>query len=190
MSSFEFFTVLLSIVVSLGIASLLHAVARLLQERPRVHFSLTWALWAAAVFNLQITFWLRAWSYHEDFSLRTVTSIPPLVLAIVAFVACALATPQIPDTGPIDLRGFHARQSRKYQIAFAIFMVVATMQGLLMRDIASDPSNLVRDTIVQILLAFVAIAAAVFQKQRWIQIGGPVLFLLASASFYGRIMDA
>jgi hypothetical protein len=188
-SSFEFFTVLLSIVVSLGVASLLHAVARLIQEYPRVHFSLTWALWAAAVFNLQITFWLRAWMYHEDFTLRTVTSIPPLILAIVAFVGCALATPQIPVAGPIDLRGFHAKQGRKYQIAFAIFMAVAIAQAILMNDISAQSAGLVRDVAAQAILALIAIAAAIFRKQRWLQIGAPAAFLLVSASFYGRMME-
>jgi MYXO-CTERM domain-containing protein len=189
-SSFEFFTVLLSIVVSLGVASLLHAVARLLQERPRVHFSLTWTLWAAAIFNLQITYWLRAWSYHENFSLRTVTSIPPLVLAIIAFVACALATPEIPATGPIDLRGFHMKQGRKYQIAYAAFMLVAIVQGWLMANIARNASSLVMDTIIEAGLAALAIAAAVLHRRRWVQILVPALFLLSSIAFYGRMMEA
>ncbi len=189
MSSFEFFTVLLSIVVSLGVASLLQAVARLIQEHPRVHFSLTWALWAAAIFNLQITFWLRAWMYHEDFTLRTVTSIPTLVLAIVAFVSCALATPQIPAAGPIDLRGFHAKQGRKYQITYAVFMAVAIVQAILMNDISARSSGLVRDVVTQAILAAIAIAAAVFPKQRWLQLGAPVVFLLLSVSFYGRLME-
>ncbi len=189
MSSFEFFTVLLSIVVSLGVASLLQAVARLIQEYPRVHFSLTWALWAAAIFNLQITFWLRAWSYHEQFSLRTVTSIPPLVLAIVAFVGCALATPQIPDNGPIDLRGFHAKQGRKYQIAYAVFMLIAIIQAVLMNDISAASSSLVRDVASQAALGRIAIAAALFRRQRWLQVLAPALFLLTSVAFYGRLME-
>jgi hypothetical protein len=93
MTAFEFFTVLLSIIVSLGVASLLQSVVRLIQDSSRVQFSLTWALWAAAIFNLQISYWLKAWSYHEHFALRIVTSIPPLVLAIIAFIGCGLATP-------------------------------------------------------------------------------------------------
>ncbi|HEV7690101.1 MAG TPA: hypothetical protein VGO52_04740, partial [Hyphomonadaceae bacterium] len=86
MTSFEFFTVLLSFVVSIGVAHLLQTVARLIQEHDRVRFSLTWALWAGAIFNLQITYWLRSWMYHEHFTLRTETSVPPLVLAIIAFL--------------------------------------------------------------------------------------------------------
>ncbi len=70
-SAFEFFTVLLSFVVSLGgVAGMLSAVIRLMQEAPRVRFSAAWALWATAGFTIQINFWLRAWSYHTDYALR------------------------------------------------------------------------------------------------------------------------
>jgi len=113
MSSFEFFTVLLSFVVSIGVANLLQTVAQLMQAQERVRFSLTWALWAGAIFNLQITYWLRSWTYHENFTLRTETSVPPLVLAIIAFMACGLASPRVPDTGEIDLQAFHNDDGRK-----------------------------------------------------------------------------
>ena len=44
MTAFEFFTVLLSFIVSLGVATLLLAVARLIQESQRVQFSLSYTL--------------------------------------------------------------------------------------------------------------------------------------------------
>jgi hypothetical protein len=189
MTSFEFFTVLLSFVVSLGVASLLQAVTRLIQERPRVRFSLAWALWAASIFYVQIIYWLRSWTYHEHFSLRVETSIPPLVLAIIAFIACGLATPRIPDAGAIDLHDFHAKQGRKYQVAYAAFMLMATVQGLLMSRIGSDPARLVQDSATQIVIALIAIACAVFQRQRWLQIGAPAVFLVAGVVYYGRLME-
>jgi hypothetical protein len=190
-TAFEFFTVLLSFVVSLGVATLLAAVVRLIQESPRVHFSFTWALWAAAVFNLQIIFWLRSWTYHDNYALMTATSLPPLILAIIAFIACGLATPQIPDTGPIDLRGFHAKQGRKYQIGYAAFMLVAIIQGALMNRMIDDNryGSLLADTIVLLILAAISIAAAIFRRQRWLQIGAPILFLVSALAFYGRLME-
>ena len=191
MSAFEFFTVLLSFVVSLGVASLLHTVVRLAQEGGRVRFSLTWALWAAAIFNLQITFWLKSWSYHEHYTLKTSTSIPPLVLAIIAFLSCGLATPHIPDEGPIDLKAFHERQGGKYQIAYAVFMAVAILQGALMLDMADAQSMsfFVTDAATQAGLAIAALLAAVFRGQRWIQAGVPAIFLVFGVAYYGRLME-
>lgn len=192
MTSFEFFTVLLSFVVSIGVAHLLQTVARLIQEHDRVRFSLTWTLWAAAIFNLQITFWLRSWVYHEQFTLRTETSVPPLVLAIIAFLTCGLVSPRIQDAGDIDLRAFHAEDGRKYQIAYAAFMSVAIVQGILMSGIASEslpPNTLLIDSITQGFFVVLAILAAVFQRVRWIQTGVPAAFILFALQFYGRMME-
>jgi len=189
MSAFEFFTVLLSFVVSLGVASLLLAIARLIQESSRVQFSLAYALWAAVIFDLQVTFWLKSWIYREGFVLRIETSIPPLLLAIIAFITCGLATPHIPAAGPIDLRAFHAEQGRKYQIAYATFMIVAIFQLWLMSGVATDSSHLVEDSIVLVVLALIAIVAAVFHRQKWIQIGAPAILLVSAAFFYGRLME-
>lgn len=192
MSSFEFFTVLLSFVVSIGVANLLQTVAQLMQAQERVRFSLTWALWAGAIFNLQITYWLRSWTYHENFTLRTETSVPPLVLAIIAFMACGLASPRVPDKGEIDLQVFHNDDGRKYQIAYAAFMLVAIVQGILMADIASEalpPNKLLTDSIIQGAFAAMAILAAVFHKVRWLQVSVPALFIIFTLGFYGRMME-
>jgi len=188
MSAFEFFTVLLSIVVSLGVASLLHNVVRLIHEAARVRFSLTWALWAATIFNLQIIYWFRAWAYHEHFTIAAKTAIPPLVLAITAFMACGLATPHIADEGPVDLRDFHHKQGRKYQIAYAAFMAVAVVQGFLMAPISGSPDGLIRDSIVEGLAAVLAIACAALPRQAWLQIACPIIFLVSGLSYYGTLM--
>jgi hypothetical protein len=192
MTSFEFFTVLLSFVVSIGVAHLLQTVVQLIQEHDRVRFSLTWALWAGAIFNLQITFWLRSWTYHENFTLRTETSIPPLVLAIVAFLACGLVAPRVRDTGDIDLRAFHDEDGRKYQIAYAAFMLVAIAQGILMADIAGEnatTTRLITDSVVQGGFALLAIVCAIFHRVRWLQTVVPALFLVFALNFYGRMME-
>jgi hypothetical protein len=188
-ASFEFFTVLLSFVVSLGVATLLLGVARLIQEANRVHFSFAWALWALVIFDLQITFWLKSWGYREGYSLRVETSLPPLALAIVAFIACTLATPPIPDEGPIDLRGFHAKHGRKYQVAYAVFMFLAIVQSILMNDLATDASSLASDVIIQTVLALLAVAAAVFRRQRWVQLAVPSILLVSAVAFYSRLME-
>jgi hypothetical protein len=189
MTSFEFFTVLLSFMVSLGVANLLQTIVRLIQENQRVHFSLTYALWVVAIFNLQVTFWFKAWSYREGFALRTETSIPPLVLAIIAFIACGLATVRVPETGPIDLRGFHAKQGRKYQIAYAAFMLVAIVQAALMGDAQRDFTTFIFNSLVQTGLALICILAAIFHRRRWVQIWAPAVLLVSAIIFYGRLME-
>lgn len=187
MTAFEFFTVLLSIVVSLGVASLLIAVARLVQESHRVRFSLVYALWVVAIFNLQLTFWLKAWSYHATYELHVSTSIPPLVLAIIAFFACALGTPHIKDEGEIDLAEFHAAQVPKYSLAMAAFMAAAVVQGAMMDPIV-DLGWRIFDIVVPIFYVVVFVLAAAFRRVTWLQITIPIVYTVSSALYYVRLI--
>jgi hypothetical protein len=66
---------------------------------------------------------------------------------------------------------------------------VATPQAFPLSDLASDTSRLFWDTAVQAVIALIAIAAAVFRRQRWLQIAAPALFLLSTITFYGRLME-
>jgi hypothetical protein len=187
MTAFEFFTVLLSIVVSLGVASLLIAVSRLIQESHRVHFSLTYALWLVAIFNLQITFWLKAWSYHAAYELHVSTSIPPLVLAIIAFLACALATPPIPDEIEINIDEFHTSQVRKYASAMAAFFIAAIAQAALM-DPVVDVTGRTIDTAAQLAYAVMFLFAAAYRRVRWLQRLVPVIFIIGSVFYFSQLI--
>jgi len=188
MSVFEFYTVLLSFVVSLGVASLLSAIARLVQEAGRVKFSWSYALWTIAIFNLMITFWIKSWSYYDTFELRLAHAGPPLLLAIVGYLACGLATPSIPGEGVIDLDAFHERQGRKYMLAITIFMAVAIFQGALMGDFRFDSADMPWDIAVLAGLGLLALVSAMLLRVRWIQILAPVIFLTSSVFYYQRLI--
>ena len=189
MSDFDYFTVLLSFIVSLGVTTLLAAVARLLQESERVVFSWRYALWAAAIFNLQVSFWLKSWSYHDSYVMRVSTVMPPLLLAIAAFLACGLAAPHVRDDGgPVDLRAFHDRQGGKYIVAVAAFMVVAIVQAAAMGDLFPNGLSFPLDALVQASLSGLAVAAAVFRRTVWLQTAVPLVLLIGSLPFYGRLI--
>lgn len=189
MSVFEFYTVLLSFVVSLGVASLLGSIVRLFQEADRVRVSLPHALWIVAIFNLQITFWLKSWTYRDAFDLRVSTAVPPLVLAIIAFFACGLVTPHIPEEGTVDLQAFHARQGRKYEITVALFMFVAIVQAALM-DGFFTTAEMVTDSVFQFALAVLAIAAALAPRRRWIQVAVPAIWIVGGLVYFPRLLAA
>jgi len=58
---------------------------------------------------------------------------------------------------------------------------------VLMSDLANAPSSLLRDISVQAVLALIALAAAIFRRQRWLQVTAPAILLLAAIAFYGRL---
>ncbi|MCC6920083.1 MAG: hypothetical protein IT548_12840 [Alphaproteobacteria bacterium] len=188
MSDFDFFTILLSFVISLGVTTLLAAVARLVQESGRVIFSWRYALWAAAIFNLQVTFWIKSWSYRDTYEMHISTALPPLVLAIAAFLACGLATPPIPEKGPIDLKAFHDSNGKKYALAFAIFMVLAIVQAAMYGDLFPNGASAPVDALMQAGFAMLAAATALFRKARWLQVGAPLVLIVASLGYYEKLI--
>ena len=183
MGLFEFYTVLLSIVISIGLASLLGVAMRLIQEVDRVTFSATHGLWVVAIFLQQLGFWLKGWDYHALIDLTPVIFFTPLALAILAYACSALVTPHIPEHGPIDLKAFHARQSPKYAVAMGAYLLMAIVQAIMM-----DPMTTAHqiDVLVMALLGAVVLASARWSRIVWLQVLTPCLMGLAQLRF---IMD-
>jgi len=186
LAAFDFYIVLLSIVVSISVAGLLTAVVRLIQASRRVRFAWTWAVWAVAIFALQVLFWLRSYSYRDLFQLRLSTTLPPLALAILAFLASGLVTPHVPDAGPVDLAEFHRREGRKYIAACMAFSLTAVVQTAVMSryEAHTDP----RAYWGPLLFASVE-AFAIWQiRRRSVSIAAGLLLLVGNASYYLTLM--
>jgi hypothetical protein len=124
MTIFEHLSVLLSLILSLGIASLLLGVARLCQEWRRVTFSWPHALWTLAIFLAQILFWLFAFSFHTFAKTSVIGLAVPLVMVTAVFLQGALVTPAIPETGPINLGAFHDAHRFQYLGAAAVYYLL------------------------------------------------------------------
>jgi hypothetical protein len=104
------------------------------------------------------------------------------------FLACGLATPQVPEEGPIDLDAFHARHGRRYTAALGVFMLVAILQGFAMGDFGLADAYLSVDATVPAALSLTAFFAAFFIGQRWLQLLVPLVFLGSSAAYYGQLI--
>lgn len=180
MGLFEFYTVLLSIVISIGLASLLGTAMRLIQDADRVTFSAIHALWAVAIFLQQLGFWLKSWDYHALTDLTPVIFFTPLSLAILAYACSALVTPHIPEHGPIDLKAFHARQSPRYAVAMAAYLLMAIVQAIMMDPMTAD---LQIDGLVMGLMAAVILVSVRWSRIAWLQVLTPCLIMLAQLRF-------
>lgn len=180
MGLFEFYTVLLSIVISIGLASLLGAGIRLIQEADRVTFSAVHALWAAAIFLQQLGFWLKSWDYHALTDLTPVIFFIPFVLAILAYACSALVTPHIPEHGPVDLKAFHVRHSPKYAVTMAAYFLMAIVQAVMMDPMTAE---LRIDALVMGAMATIVLASARWSNVRWLQVITPCLILIAQLRF-------
>ena len=166
MTIFEHLSVLLSLILSLGIASLLLGVARLAQEWRRVVFSWPHALWTFAIFLAQILFWLYAFSFRHFEKTSVVGLALPIAMVTAVFLQGALATPNIPEHGEIDLRAFHASHRFQYLGAMLAYYAMFEIFTVLLSSLI--PMQL-SSFLVPAVFFFTALLAFAF-KTRWVQV--------------------
>jgi hypothetical protein len=71
MSSFEFLTVLLSVILGLGMANMLTGAVQLLHHRRTMRYSVAHAAWTLFVFLLMVVYWwtvVFGWKNQEDWN--------------------------------------------------------------------------------------------------------------------------
>lgn len=170
MTAFDFYSVLLSFIVSAGVAALLSGVARLIQESSRVVFSWTHALWMLVIFEFQINMWLKAWSYHSTYSLAPASVLLPMMMAVLVYLSAALVIPQVPPTGEIDLPAFHRGEGPKYIAAVAAIYVAAFTLEIALGEVDRS-GHMVPIAPSTIIIRFVLIGAcmaAIIWRRSWV----------------------
>ncbi|MBV9991942.1 MAG: hypothetical protein JOZ72_11695 [Alphaproteobacteria bacterium] len=184
MTIFEHVMVLLSLILSLGIASLLIGVARLAQEWRRVVFSWPHALWTVLIFFNQILFWLYAFTFRHLPQTSLVGVALALGLVISVFLQGALVTPYIHDEGPIDLKAFH--QSHRFQYLGAI-----VVYELLVLAYSAHISTLMTISVLSFVVPAYLIVTAlpeIFFRAPWVQVACALLQLASALTAFAQLV--
>lgn len=126
MSIFEYVMILISVVISLGLARLLETHANLMKQGKRVTWSVTYLGWLLVLVLAQIDVWASLWQVHEN-ARWTATDIGlGLLAAMTLFYASIFASPDLSDGEPIDLWAFHQDNRRRYIGALVGYMLIGT----------------------------------------------------------------
>jgi hypothetical protein len=133
MSIFEYVMVLVSVVLSLGIAHILARLAELLKAGPGVKWSVTWLGWIVVIVLLHIDLWGSLWFLHD----AATWSIGGLALALLGaaslYMAAALATPDVQHGDRIDLWDYFMTNRRRFATGIAVYGVAGmTMNAVLL----------------------------------------------------------
>ncbi len=129
MNTFDFVSVLLSIVVSLAFTHLLAGVARLIAAEG-VKFSLTWAGWVGVLLFSCVDYWFSLWQARKTHVWTLGLVALWLLLAAALYLTVRLAVPEFDVDDGKDLVAFNARNRRKYLAAFAVTNVVGALVNL------------------------------------------------------------
>jgi hypothetical protein len=130
MTTFEFVSVLLSIVVSLAFAHLLTGIARLVQAQG-VRFSLFYAGWMGVFLFCCLDYWFSLWQIRGTNVWTLGYVVFWLVLATMLYLATWLIVPteRAVENG-IDLAAYHDANRRKYLAALFVYQTLGVAANL------------------------------------------------------------
>jgi hypothetical protein len=172
MSTFEFVSVLLSIVVTLAFTHLLTGIARLINAKD-VKFSLVWAGWIGALLFGCVDYWFSLWQARATAVWSLAYVVFWLLLATALYLTAWLAVPEFDRHERVDLVAFHEGSRRKYLGALIIVSLLGSGMNLTVETFRS---------VVPTTAAWLAvIAAAWLWRGRWVQ-------LAALAAYYAMLV--
>lgn len=174
MSTFEFVSVLLSIVVSLALAHLLTAIARMLQAKDlKVSFVL--AGWIGVALFTCIDYWFSLWHARETAVWSLGYVFLWLLAATSVYLFAWLVVPEGKLDG-VDLRAYHDESRRKYLPLYGAYVLC----GVFINMTIAAFQELTSWTV---LIWFVPLVVAWIWRNAWAQIAALLAIWLMLAQY-------
>jgi len=124
-SPFDFVAVIFSLIIGLGLAHLLGAIARLVEERERVALNWRTCLWAATVFLFLVAAWWGLWPMREARSWSYSSFLLMVVYQSALYLMSTLVLPSSVGEEAVDLEAHFARIRSIFLLALAVVSVFA-----------------------------------------------------------------
>ncbi|HYH78333.1 MAG TPA: hypothetical protein VEX86_01000 [Longimicrobium sp.] len=136
MSTAEYLSVLVSIVVGLGISHVLAGVGNLLVDRLRVRFWWVWGLAVLMVFLAQVQFWWGTFSVGRAVSANFFAFLFFLLTPIALYLSAVVLLPTFEGDGEIDLQAHFLANHRWF---FGFVAAVPLLNAVRSVVISGDP---------------------------------------------------
>jgi hypothetical protein len=128
MSLFEFVLVMTSLVLGIGIAHLLRAVATLIRHRASLEIDWVPLVWTATIFGLVTSYWWSLWDFRDvewTFAGFIYITVSPAVL----YVAMTLLLPENIDQRREPLGSLFEEIRVPFLILMTVFVVLVILDG-------------------------------------------------------------
>lgn len=123
MSSFDYLSVLISIVLGLSIANVLTGLVALVRHRRRASSFWPLPMWMVTLFLIHIQTWWALFGLRATTQWSFAAFLVVLLQPVALFVMAALIVPELSASGDIDLRGFY------FRVALVFWRAVARARG-------------------------------------------------------------
>jgi len=180
MTSFEYLSVLISIVLALGVTHLLSGLSSILRSEGKVRLCWIQLTWSLVILAFQISVWWAYWDlrHRETWGLFQFSSL--LVLPSLTYLAARIIMPDVIRDDTYDLKA-HFDQVRQ---EFFSTLTLALLFALILRPVFfGDPFWEAKRTPVAVL-ALMTPMGAVMSRRRW----QGVLVLLVFVTWIGAVV--
>jgi hypothetical protein len=162
-STAEYLSVLVSIVVGLGISHVLSGVGNLLVDRLRVRFWWVWGVAVLMVFLAHVQFWWGTFSVAATVSANFFAFLFFLLTPIALYLAAVVLLPDFEGEGEIDLRAHFLANHRWF---FAFIAAVPLLNAVRSVVISGDPP-LNMDRAFEGVFFVIQVVGAVTARAAW-----------------------
>lgn len=125
MAIFDYVMLLISVVLSLGLARLLETHARLLKQGAAVRWSATYFAWFAIIGSMHVDLWATLWAVRTNAHWPWTVVLGFFFQAISLFYGAVLLAPDEDGDG-IDLWRFHLENRRRYLTPLIVYTVLGS----------------------------------------------------------------
>ena len=142
MDTFSYLSVLISIVLGLGIANLLSAVATLVRCRSRLRMYWPLPVWITTLFLIYVQSWWAMFGLREVAAWSFAAFLIVLLQPVALFLMTAVISPRVPDTGVTDLRSQYFSESRWFFGTLAGALLISLAKNVVLYGKPPELPNL------------------------------------------------
>ncbi len=153
-SSFEYITVLISIILGLGITQILTGIADLIHQSKRVKMYWPHALWVWVVLILHVQDWWATYDLRSFGAWSLPLFLFIMIYPVMLFVMARLLFPFGLQEGIIDLKEFYVENYRKIFAFGSVLPLLSILDAVLVRGIEIETQ--VAKLVLPIILLIVA----------------------------------
>jgi hypothetical protein len=180
MAAFDHVAILLSFVYALALTHVLSRMAGLLFARERLRFSGLLLLWMINAIILIFENWLSLWDSHGLRTWTLYSIVMQFLFAVAQYFLCAMAAPDYPAEGRIDMPAMYARtRVPLYGFVLAVCLLAIASNADMMRV---NASLFLRENLLT-AAGTVPVVLALANPARWAQWVGGLCALLNGLVF-------
>ena len=131
MQPFEHLMVLFSIIIGLGLTSILVGVSKLLRARPPARGYWVHTIWVCLAFVIQVGLWWQRFAQRDVADWNFLTMLLLLVSPVLLFLVADMALPD--DVAGVDLRACYYECRRAFFLFFTATLASYTLVDVLIK---------------------------------------------------------